>query len=107
MSYKNAFNCKRCPKNATENGCPCWCEVIWTNVQTGEEKVVKDCLFRMLPAMMIEVIKASNRPAASVESMRNETIKNLDLGFQKVFTGLKALQQTITKKALKSPNDKK
>jgi len=90
--YKHAFSCIK-GKCYEDGSCPCWCEVIWTNVQTGEEKVVKDCLFRMLPAMMVEVIKASNRPSAAVESMRNETIKVLNAGFKKVQQGLIKLRE--------------
>ena len=66
-----------CPEST--KGCPCWVELIMENTQTGESRVDKDCLFRKLPALMVEVIKASNRPAAAIESTRNEMIKGLGM----------------------------
>lgn len=71
MNYKNAMNCKRCPETNDANGCPCWTEIIMTNTE-GEVKAVKNCLFQQLPMLMIEVIKASNRPAAEIGAMRGE-----------------------------------
>lgn len=47
------------------------------NPETHETKVQRDCLFRLLPVFLIEVIKASNRPAAAIESTRNELITGL------------------------------
>lgn len=61
-----------CPgHNETDGGCPAWLEVIHTNTVTGEEKLIKDCGLTMLPMFMVEVIKASNRGAAAIESTRN------------------------------------
>jgi len=68
---KNAFNCAKCPGTGGEGGCPAWWEVIETNAN-GEERINRGCGFAMLPTFLIEVIKASNRPAAAVESTRNE-----------------------------------
>lgn len=65
----------QCPRNADpENGawCPAWTEISETNTVTREERLTKDCLFQLMPRLMVEVIKASNRPAAAVESARNE-----------------------------------
>lgn len=72
MRYKNAFNCKKCPERNDEQGCPVWWEVVECNLQTQEERLVKACGFSLLPKYLTEVIKASNRPAAAVESCRNE-----------------------------------
>jgi len=102
--YKKAFLCLKKGKCAEDSSCPCWCELIQTNIQTGEERLIKDCIFKLYPIIMIEVIKASNRPAAAVESMRNETAKNLNQGFQKVFTGLQEVSKRI-KKALEVKDD--
>ena len=79
MNYKNPFECKECPES--EKGCPCWTELLETNIQTGEERITKDCLFKLMPRLMVEVIKASNRPAAAIESTRNALIYNLTRGF--------------------------
>lgn len=77
----------RCPKNNDpERGawCPCWWEWLETNVATGEERLNKDCGLRAAPVFLTEVIKASNRPAAAVESARNEIVK----GFGRIAAGL-------------------
>lgn len=50
---------------------------MWTNAQTGQEKVV-NCSFQALMPALVEVIKASNRPAAAVESTRNEIARGLE-----------------------------
>lgn len=43
-----------------------------TNVATGEERPISGCFYQVMPRLMVEVIKASNRPAAAIESTRNE-----------------------------------
>ena len=43
-------------------------------------RIKRECLFTALPRFMVEGIKASNRPAAAAESMRNEVAR----GFQEV-----------------------
>lgn len=66
-------NCVRyCPRHndADHGGCPGWWETIRTNPE-GEQKIVKSCYLQQLPEYLIEVIRASNRPAAAVESCRN------------------------------------
>ena len=70
--YKNAFKCSKCPQSNGQDGCPAWVEIMQTNTATGEERLHKDCLFQQLPHLMVEVVKASNRPAAAVEEARNE-----------------------------------
>ena len=72
---KNAFNCQKCPGKGGDDGCPVWWETIWEQA-SGETKIVKGCGFEQLPMYLTEVVKASNRPAAAVESMRNEMAKN-------------------------------
>jgi hypothetical protein len=71
-----AWDCERCPKDSAI--CPAWAELIETHIRTAEERVTKECIFRMLPRMMIEVIKASNRPAAEMGQLRAELYE----GFQ-------------------------
>lgn len=50
------------------------------NPMSSEEKIEKNCLFRLMPQMMVEVIKASNRPAQEMGQIRN----NLVDGFSKL-----------------------
>ena len=74
MNYKNAFRCKKCPECNDENGCPMWWETIWEK-PSGEVKIIKACGYTQLPLYLIELVKASNRPAAAIESFRNEMVK--------------------------------
>lgn len=96
MNYSDAFNCKKCSESV--KGCPCWTELIETNIQTGEDRITKDCLYKLLPHLLVEVIKASNRPAAAVETMRNNLIENLSRGFS-------ALVNAVEVKSLPKPED--
>ena len=76
-----------CPQNndpARGNYCPAWWESLVTNVMTGEERVNKSCGWQQLPVFLIEVVKASNRPAAAIESTRNE----IAAGMERVANGL-------------------
>lgn len=76
-NYSNAFVCEKCPTNNGPDGCPCWTGLIETNVQTGEQRINENCLFRLLPGMLVEVIKASNRPAAEIGAMREGVIESV------------------------------
>lgn len=78
VNYKNADNCKACPKRNDENGCPWWWEWVEMNASTGQERLRKACGKQSMQVFMVEVIKASNRPAAAVESTRNEIVKGFD-----------------------------
>jgi hypothetical protein len=66
-----------CPQTSDPNArrfCPAWTDgVVWENAKTGEEHV-EHCAMRQLVPALIEVVKASNRPAAAVESARNEIV---------------------------------
>lgn len=67
--------CERCPHRFSEVGCPCWvgpeAGLLETNIATGEERMVTGCFYAVLPRLLIHVIRASNRPAAAMESLRN------------------------------------
>lgn len=69
-----AWDCAKCPRHAriAEGGCPAWWETVQTNIESGAVTVWKECAWIQMPVYLIEVIKASNRPAAAVESTRNE-----------------------------------
>lgn len=90
MNHTAAFCCERCPKNNDpERGpsCPAWWEWTAENIATGESKIMKQCGWTALPQFLVEVIKASNRPAAAIESTRNE----IAVGFQQVASSVQAL----------------
>jgi len=78
VAYKKAFQCKKCPQRNDEEGCPVWWEFMQMNVATGEERLEKMCGFQAMPIFLIEVIKASNRPAAAIESMRNSMMASMN-----------------------------
>lgn len=75
-----------CPENSDPkkgNYCPFWADsgnhFVETNTQTGEERI-EQCGAKVMVKGQIEVIKASNRPTAAVESVRNEIVN----GFSQV-----------------------
>lgn len=76
-NYKNADNCRECPKRNDEQGCPWWWEWVERN-DAGQERLRKQCGKHAMQVFMVEVIKASNRPASAVESTRNEIIKGFE-----------------------------
>ncbi|MGI9297770.1 MAG: hypothetical protein ACR2QC_07720 [Gammaproteobacteria bacterium] len=78
-NHKAAFRCRKCPANGNPDrglSCPLWWETVWTKPDGGQE-VIKSCGYEQLPLYLIEVVKASNRPAAAVESMRNQVLGGL------------------------------
>jgi hypothetical protein len=75
MDHKAAFRCHKCPRNNDPQrgaSCPEWWEWTAENPQTGEARIERMCGKQALPLFLVEVIKASNRPAAAIESTRNE-----------------------------------
>lgn len=42
------------------------------NASTGESKIMKDCVFRLIPFFMTEMIRSANAPAAAIEQTRND-----------------------------------
>ena len=74
----------RCPETSDTNAkfyCPWWKGdgdlFVVKNSMTGEERA-EQCGARVMVQAQIEVIKASNRPAAAIESVRNELSSGLD-----------------------------
>lgn len=84
-----------CPQNNDPSRgayCPTWWEASLVNVQTGETALRKECGWSLLPVFLIEVIKASNRPAAAIESTRNEIAEGLARVTQSVYNaGIRGL----------------
>ncbi len=95
MNYAHAFECSECPESNGKNGCPMWWEFLAKDAGASQPELKKMCGYQALPTFLTEVISASNRPAAAIESMRNETVDiirnhslamaiHLDKGFGKV-----------------------
>lgn len=76
--------------------CPWFWETIATDIATGKETLVRSCGAGQLQTYMIEVIKASNRPAAAVESMRNEMVN----GVATLAAGVRLLAEVAPKPLL-------
>ena len=51
-----------------------WWTTVWNDGK--DEKIIESCGYEQLPQYLTEVVKASNRPAAAVESLRNELVKD-------------------------------
>lgn len=80
---------RECPRTNNPDAkifCPAWHDgIVWQKDGTGEERVV-NCTFSMMMQGMVQVIAASNRPAAAIESTRNEIAK----GFDAIASGISA-----------------
>ncbi len=70
MNYKAAFRCKKCPQSNGPEGCPVWIEIVIVNSETKHTAIDKNCGFQLMPLLMVEVIKASNRPAEEMSALR-------------------------------------
>lgn len=67
---------RKCPRTSdpkAKHFCPLWYEegIVYENVRTGET-MTQQCGARLLYPSLIEVIKASNRPAASIDKVATE-----------------------------------
>ena len=52
-----------------------WWELGFVNAATGEERTERACGYSLMPKLLLEVIKASNRPTASLDKMATEVSK--------------------------------
>lgn len=71
-SYAAAYRCGDCPQSNKADGCPKWVEIIETNVATQQERMTCGCVDQLYPTLCVELIKASNRPAAEISAMRDQ-----------------------------------
>ena len=77
QNYKNAFKCKKCPGNNTEEGCPLWWEVILTNEATNQQKVEKACGYQLMPQMLVLTARQAMHTTYAAYDMRNKVVKNI------------------------------
>ena len=70
--YKNAFNCKKCPQSAEEDGCPVWWEQLWKDQVSGEQVINKGCGFNLAQSLLVAVASEARRPASEISAMRKE-----------------------------------
>ena len=97
MKYQNAFKCENCPEKSGEEGCPAWNEIIMTNIQSGEDKIIKGCNFQLMPFIMTEAIKASNTSANTFSSIKNEIARGYSVIAEAMPEFAKRLAATVTK----------
>lgn len=99
MAYTNPHTCAKCPHRHSKLGCPVWVEAengfIETNDQ-GEMRTVQGCFYQVIPKLMVHVVKASNRPAAVLQEMRNETAQAMNQIALAVQQMLPRLEQQAT-----------
>lgn len=78
----NPHTCERCPHRYSEIGCPCWITaergIVETDGQGGEQRVTTGCMWEHIPRWFAKGIACSNRPAAAIESLRNEMVDVLN-----------------------------
>lgn len=80
--YKKAFQCKSCPGQNGENGCPLWWKQILENKATGQVKVEENCGFVLLPVLILETVKAANGAQAQINLCQNEVNDHSQIIFQ-------------------------
>jgi hypothetical protein len=97
MKYENAFKCHECPESSGETGCPAWNEIIMTNLQSGEDKIVKGCNFQLMPFIMTEAIKASHTSANTFAAIKNEIARGYSVIAEAMPEFAKRLAATVTK----------
>ena len=61
------------------------------DADTGETRIERMCGWTAMPIFLTEVIKASNRPAAAVESTRNEIAAGLAEVGRRLTSGLQRI----------------
>lgn len=95
-----AFKCRACPEKQ-DDGCPAWMEIVERNVQTGEARVTKGCLFPHLPRLLMYSEHAANVIAGETSRMRRGIGAAL-LDAIKIATGRKPVPPEIAEEAGKS-----
>lgn len=86
MVFKNAWKCSKCPQSNTEAGCPAWVEYVETQLETGEERITKECWFQAAPKFITRAIASANQASASVDAHRNDIIQAVGQGFKLLAT---------------------
>ena len=64
---------KACPKSSNEDGgCPAWVEgVLEKEIVSGEQRVVSDCVLRLLPRWLLQSNEQSHGVRAEMSAMRD------------------------------------
>jgi hypothetical protein len=76
---------KRCPEKADKDGgCPAWVPaVLESNSQTGEERIVSDCVLRILPRWLLQGYGQTEGVRGELSEMRNAVVSAVAIGVEK------------------------
>lgn len=76
---------KRCPEKADKDGgCPAWVTgVVETELLTRSERVVSDCVLRLLPRWLLQSFSQSEGVRAEMGAMRGAVSTAVALGVEK------------------------
>jgi hypothetical protein len=76
LKKRNPETCDRCPNMYSTVGCPCWIRpqdgFVETNEFSHEERTVTGCFYAVMPKLMVHVVKAANRPGASMDKLSTQ-----------------------------------
>lgn len=78
QNWTKAFKCNQCRKQ-NETSCPGFVNYMETNEQNGEQRLVKTCVFQMLPTIIIQNTARSSGVQKALEGVRNSIIDNFKL----------------------------
>ncbi|RLA91574.1 MAG: hypothetical protein DRG20_00925 [Deltaproteobacteria bacterium] len=90
-NWKEAFNCKKCARGERTD-CPCYLEYFEINQKTGEQRLVKTCLFRLLPRLLIENTKSADGLHSALNSLRNTVFDRITRAIELKEKELKQLE---------------
>ena len=99
-NFKRAFKCSKCPQQSGENGCPLWWEILYTNIQTGEEILKCGCGFVLMPLLLLETLKSGNHAAEAAYRFREDMTKAMAMAIKKVKELSLGTAEGISRKAL-------
>ena len=82
MSHKcPIINNKRCPESASrDGGCPAWVEGVLEANPHGEQRVVNDCILRLLPRWLLQGYADSEKVRGEIHANR-EALNDLMVTF--------------------------
>lgn len=107
MNHVAAFECSDCPRNNDPlrgRSCPVWWE--WTAENPdGQTRIERMCGYAGMPVFLVHVLAASNRPAAAIESTRNEIARGLGAVAEQMargFSGLRLVSPQSDQPAIES-----
>lgn len=104
--------CERCPNRYSDRGCPFWIRpedgVVEEQLNNpGTSRITTGCLFGdgHFTRWLIQIIAASNRPAAAVEMCKTEIAVGLEKVAKNLGQGLSRIAQSAPIPMLAPPED--